>query len=63
MSSNKHVTIGVEPTGAVRLSAALQPEESRHDLFIRDVEPAAARALAIELLQAADEADAVQRHP
>lgn len=63
MSSNKHLIISSEPTGAVRISSFLQPEESRHGVFLRDIGPEAARALAIELLQAADEVDVLQQHP
>ncbi|MFJ9985316.1 hypothetical protein ACIQUD_15010 [Streptomyces globisporus] len=53
-----HLTITAEPTGAVRFASALQPEEVRHAYFVRDILPDSARALAAELLRAADEAEA-----
>ncbi|MGW1015559.1 hypothetical protein [Streptomyces niveus] len=43
--------------GAVRLACALNPEEARHGGLIRDLSPQLARRLAIELLQAAEEAE------
>jgi hypothetical protein len=39
----------------------LAPEEIRHGAFVRDVLPAKARALAAELLAAADEAERNER--
>ncbi|MFD1277482.1 hypothetical protein [Streptomyces kaempferi] len=43
--------------GAVRLACALAPEESTHGALTRDLSPQLARRLAIELLQAAEEAE------
>lgn len=47
------------PVGAVRLSAALQPEEARHGVFVRDIHPSSIRDLIAELARAADEAEAM----
>lgn len=43
--------------GAVRLSCALFSEESTHGCLVRDLSPQLARRLALELLQAAEEAE------
>lgn len=51
------IEVDVLAVGAVRLRARLQPEEARHGLFLRDVDPAVARAMAAALLRAADEAE------
>lgn len=53
------IQVEVLDVGAVRLRAPLQPEEARHGLFLRDVDPAVARSMAAELLQAAEEAEQV----
>lgn len=44
--------------GEVRLTAELLPEERRWGTYVRGLSAEGARALAAELLQAADEADA-----
>lgn len=64
MSGDLAAFLRVRPlaVGAVRLSAEpLAPEEIRHGAFVRDVLPAKARALAAELLAAADEAERNER--
>lgn len=43
--------------GAVRVSADLFPDESKHGAVVRDIDPATARRIAIELLQACEEAE------
>jgi hypothetical protein len=57
MSEHKQLTVGAYPAGEVRLSAPLLPEEVRHGTYVRGLSVAGARALAAELLQAADEAE------
>jgi hypothetical protein len=46
--------------GAVRVSADLFPDEARHGTLVRDVDTATARHIAIELLQACEEAERLQ---
>ena len=55
---NKQIEVSAEPTGEVRLSADLMPEEIRHGAYVRGLSPKAARAFAAELLQKADVAEA-----
>ena len=43
--------------GAVRVSADLFPDEAKHGTIVRDIDPATARRIAIELLQACEEAE------
>lgn len=57
MSERKQLTVGAYPAGEVRLSATLFPEEIRHGAYVRGLSAAGARALAAELLEAADEVD------
>ncbi|MFD9190355.1 hypothetical protein ACFWCA_19255 [Streptomyces phaeochromogenes] len=59
MSIDRHLDVNATRTGAVRLSANLQPEEMKHGAYVRDVDSLTARRLAIELLQAAEEADRI----
>lgn len=46
--------------GAVRVSADLLADEAKHGLIVRDIDPATARRIAIELLQACEEAERLQ---
>lgn len=46
--------------GAVRVSADLFPDEVKHGVIVRDIDPATARRIAIELLQACEEAERLQ---
>jgi hypothetical protein len=55
----KQLHVSVNSAGAVRLSADLGPEEMRHGGYVRDVDTLAARRLAIEILQAAEEVDRI----
>jgi hypothetical protein len=57
MTGVQHLTVTVTPVGEVRLSASLRPEEKRHGAYLRGLDATGARALAAELLRAADEAD------
>jgi hypothetical protein len=57
MSEHKQLTVSAYPIGEVRLSATLFPEEVRHGAYVRGLSAAGARALAAELLQAADEVE------
>ena len=43
--------------GAVRVTADLFPDEMKHGVIVRDIDPATARRIAIELLQACEEAE------
>lgn len=51
------IDVDVLAVGGVRLSATLQPVESKHGALVRDLHPAVARRLAIQLLEAAEQAD------
>jgi hypothetical protein len=58
MSERRQLNVSAYPeTGEVRLSASLLPEEARHGAYVRGLSAKGARALAAELLQAADEVD------
>jgi hypothetical protein len=59
MANSEQLCVSVNSAGAVRLSADLAPEESRHGAYVRDVDTFAARRLAIQILQAAEEADRI----
>ncbi|NUP39492.1 MAG: hypothetical protein HOY76_21395 [Streptomyces sp.] len=54
---SKQLTVSVMTLGEVRLSARLLPEEARWGTYVRGISAVEARALAAELLHAADEAD------
>lgn len=43
--------------GAVRVSADLFADEAKHSVIVRDIDTATARRIAIELLQACEEAE------
>ena len=55
---NQQITVSTASTGEVRLYADLMPEEIRIGVYLRGLSPKAARALATELLRAADVAEA-----
>ncbi|MFI1535548.1 hypothetical protein [Streptomyces anandii] len=54
---SEQIRVTVMSSGEVRLSAGLLPEEMRHGCYLRGMDARGTRALAIELLQAADEAE------
>jgi hypothetical protein len=45
------------PAGFVRLEGNLDQTEMKHGALVRDIHPAVARRLAIQLLEAAEQAD------
>lgn len=55
---SEQLTVSYMAAGEVRLKAELRPEERRWGAYVRGLSAESARALAAELLQAADEADA-----
>lgn len=55
---SEQLAVSCTAAGEVRLTAELRPEEKRWGAYVRGLSSDGARALAAELLQAADEADA-----
>jgi hypothetical protein len=54
---SKQLTVTAYPSGEVRLSASLLPEEIRHGAYVRGLSAEGARELAAELLKAAGEVE------
>lgn len=59
MGTGRPIAVKATRAGAVRLSADLIPEESRNGAYVRDTDTVTARRIAIEILQAAEEADRI----
>lgn len=55
---SEQLEVSAMPVGEVRIAARLKPEEVKHSEYVRGLSTGEARALAAELLRAADEADA-----
>lgn len=55
---SEQLEVSAMPVGEVRIAARLKPEEVKHSEYVRGLSTEEARALAAELLRAADEADA-----
>ena len=57
MTEQTQLTVTAMPAGEVRMEAELAPEEIRYGVYVRGVSADGARALAAELLKAADEVE------